>query len=110
VSDLGPQEGLETTQSKLVLTLSGKGYGEEPAGTGPVLLTPDQLDHPEGPVSAKTSLTVGTIASAIVLLGAALEAAALVVFGLSTAVAASLLLAIKADDPSRTMRSVISDD
>ena len=61
-------------------------------------------------MSAKTSVAIGTIASAIVLLGAAFEEASLVVFGLFTAMAASLLLAIKADDPTRTMRSVIIED
>ena len=61
-------------------------------------------------MSAKTSVAIGTIASAIVLLGAAVEAAPLVVFGLFTAVSASLLLAIKTDDPTRTMRSVIIED
>ncbi len=61
-------------------------------------------------MSAKTSVAIGTVASAIVLLGAAVETAALVVFGLVTAMAASLLLAIKTDDPTRTMRSVIIED
>lgn len=61
-------------------------------------------------MSAKTSVAIGTIASAIVLLGAAFEMASLVVFGLFSAMAASLLLAIKTDDPTRTMRSVIVED
>ncbi len=61
-------------------------------------------------MSAKISVAIGTIASAIVLLGAAFETASLVVFGLFSAMAASLLLAIKADDPTRTMRSVIVED
>ena len=61
-------------------------------------------------MSPKTSVMIGTIASAIVLLGAVLETASLVVFGLFTAVTASLALAIKADDPSRSMRSVIVED
>ena len=61
-------------------------------------------------MSARMSVAIGTIASAIVLMGAALEMASLVVFGLFGAVAASLLIAIKADDPTRTMRSVIIED
>lgn len=61
-------------------------------------------------MSAKTSVAIGTVASAIVLLGAAVETASLVVFGLVTAMVASLLLAIKTDDPTRTMRSVIVED
>lgn len=61
-------------------------------------------------MSAKTSVAIGAIASAIVLLGAAVEMASLVVFGLFSAMAASLLLAIKTDDPTRTMRSVIVEE
>ncbi len=61
-------------------------------------------------MSAKTSVAIGTVASAIVLLGAAVEMASLVFFGLVIAMAASLLLAIKTDDPTRTMRSVIIED
>lgn len=61
-------------------------------------------------MSAKTSFAIGTVASAIVLIGAAVEMASLVVSGLFSAMAASLLLAIKTDDPSRTMRSVIIED
>lgn len=61
-------------------------------------------------MSAKTSVAIGTIAAAVVLLGAAFQTAVLVVSGLFGAMAASLLLAIKADDPSRTMRSVIVED
>lgn len=61
-------------------------------------------------MSAKTSVAIGTIASAVVLMGAALEMAPLVVFGLFGAMTASLVLAIKADDPARTMRSVIIEE
>lgn len=60
-------------------------------------------------MSAKMSVVIGTVASAVVLVGAALEMASLVVLGLFGAMAASLLIAIKADDPTRTMRSVIVD-
>lgn len=61
-------------------------------------------------MSAKMSVAIGTLASAVVLLGVAFESASLVVLGLVGAMAASLLLAIKADDPSRTMISVIVED